>query len=177
MLYVTIIFTAVGGAVLGAGSAWLRRKNRKAGDTAISRAIWGALFGAVLGYIFLPTPNIEKVLADVPQANTFTQFNKAVLQSDRPVLVDFYATWCPPCKRLAPTIAKLAKDFRGRAGVVRVNGDQAGELLRMYKVDAFPTTMIFKHGKPVKTFVGLHLPSAYRQALEKALPQGEKSKG
>jgi thioredoxin 1 len=74
--------------------------------------------------------------------------------SDRPVLVDFSATWCQPCKALAPTIDAVAKDYDGRLDVYKVDVDEAGESAVRFGVSSVPTCIFFRSGKEVDRFVG-----------------------
>jgi thioredoxin 1 len=90
-------------------------------------------------------------------------WNKEVLQSDVPVLVDFWAPWCGPCRSMTPTIESLAKDFK----VAKVNVDNNQELAGYYKVSSIPALMIFKHGKVVAQHVGVMPEAALRAELER----------
>ena len=89
-------------------------------------------------------------------ANTFTtaNFNEEVLQSDIPVLVDFWASWCMPCKMLSPVIEELAEEADGYK-VGKVNVDEEPELARQYNVMSIPTVLVFKGGQVVKQSVGV----------------------
>ena len=89
-------------------------------------------------------------------ANTFTtaNFNEEVLQSDVPVLVDFWASWCMPCKMLTPVIEELAEEAEGYK-VGKVNVDEEPELARQYNVMSIPTVLVFKGGQVVKQSVGV----------------------
>ncbi|MHB8078868.1 MAG: thioredoxin [Candidatus Krumholzibacteriia bacterium] len=82
-------------------------------------------------------------------------FDTEVLQSKLPVLVDFWAPWCGPCKMLTPTIDALAVEFAGRVKMAKVNVDDNQELAVKYGIRGIPTVMVFKGGKPVSTLVGL----------------------
>ena len=81
-------------------------------------------------------------------------FDGVVLGSDLPVLVDFWATWCPPCKRLAPVIDQLAEEYAGRCEVVTVNTDEQPRVARDYQVMATPTLALFRGGEMVRAVVG-----------------------
>lgn len=81
-------------------------------------------------------------------------FEKEVLEADIPVLVDFYADWCGPCKMMAPVIAQLAKEYDGKVKVGKCNIDEEDGLARMYRVMSIPTIKIFVKGKDVATVVG-----------------------
>ncbi len=83
---------------------------------------------------------------------TKTNFEEEVLKSEIPVLVDFWATWCGPCKMLAPVIAEIAEE--GIVKVGKINVDEEGELSIKFNVMSIPTVMLFKNGQVVKTTVG-----------------------
>lgn len=85
---------------------------------------------------------------------TKNNFEDEVINSDIPVLVDFWATWCGPCKMIAPIVEEIAKDFEGKIKVCKVNVDQEGELAIKFGIMSIPTIMIFKGGKVEKTLVG-----------------------
>lgn len=87
-------------------------------------------------------------------------FEQDVLKSDLPVLVDFWAPWCGPCRQLAPTIDELAKDLEGKLEVVKCNVDDNPETPSKYKVRGIPTLMIFKDGNLVDSKVGAITKSA-----------------
>ncbi|HDL5699956.1 TPA: thioredoxin [Mannheimia haemolytica] len=74
-------------------------------------------------------------------------FGKDVLQSDMPVLVDFYADWCPPCQMIAPSLELLADEYQGKAKIVKINIDENPELSAVYAVRNIPTLMTFKNGQ------------------------------
>lgn len=83
---------------------------------------------------------------------TKANFEQEVLKSDIPVVVDFWATWCGPCKMLAPVIAEIAEE--GNVKVGKINVDEEGELAIKFNVMSIPTVMLFKDGQAVKTTVG-----------------------
>jgi thioredoxin 1 len=82
------------------------------------------------------------------------RFEEEVLKSEMPVLVDFFATWCGPCKMIAPSLEELSGQFDGKAKIVKIDVDQANDLARSYGVRSIPTLVFFKGGKPVDTVVG-----------------------
>ena len=88
---------------------------------------------------------------------TLTQgnFEDEVLKSEIPVLVDFWASWCGPCKMLAPTVAQIAEEYSGKIKVGKVNVDEEESLSREYGIVSIPTVILFKNGKPEKTSIGL----------------------
>ena len=102
-------------------------------------------------------------------ADTFTftaqNFQSEVLQSDVPVLVDFWAEWCGPCRMLGPTIDQLATEMKGKAKVGKLDIDAAQELASSLGIQSIPTVMVFKGGKLVNKWVGIRPKSAYANAL------------
>ncbi|RLS52109.1 MAG: thioredoxin [Planctomycetota bacterium] len=94
-----------------------------------------------------------------------SSFPREVLQSSVPVLVDFYADWCGPCRMLAPTLNKLAIEFADRVKIVKVNVDTEPELANQFRVESIPLLVFFADGKPVGRAAGLVNQSGLRQAL------------
>ena len=86
---------------------------------------------------------------------TDDQFEEKVLQSKIPVLVDFWAEWCGPCKAIAPILEELAEELGGAVKICKVNVDNNSEVATKYEIRAIPTILIFKDGKVADTVVGL----------------------
>jgi thioredoxin 1 len=128
----------------------------------------GAVYGAVLGLMFhlasgggayQPPRNVKAI--------TETDFEADVVQAGQPVVVDFFATWCAPCKTLAPRLDALAGEYGGRIKFVSVNIDQAPSLAAKYKVEGVPTLLFFgADGNVVNASVGLLSKEALRAKLE-----------
>lgn len=99
---------------------------------------------------------------------TEKNFEAEVIKSKIPVLVDFWAEWCGPCRMIAPIIEELAKDLDGRMKVTKLNVDEAQQLAADYNIMSIPTLMIFKGGEPVEQIVGA---MSKDQLLERIEPQ------
>ena len=97
---------------------------------------------------------------------TDENFQEEVLQSDVPVLVDFWAEWCMPCRMLAPTIDEIAGEWAGKVKVGKIDTDKARNTSVEYKITAIPTVIIFKSGEVAKKFVGLTNKGDLQAALE-----------
>ena len=84
-----------------------------------------------------------------------SNFKQEVIESDIPVLVDFWAEWCAPCRMLTPVIEELAKEYEGRLKVCKMNVDEAPNTASNYKIMSIPTLVIFKGGEEVERMVGV----------------------
>ena len=104
-----------------------------------------------------------------------TDFVKEVLNADMPVVVDFYATWCGPCKMLSPVLEKLAAEFNGKAKFVKVNVDDAAELAATYSISGVPTLILFNGGKIADTTVGFSTEGSLRSMITRVVEQNGKS--
>lgn len=82
------------------------------------------------------------------------EFESKVINAQGPVLVDFFATWCGPCKMLAPVLDEVAAEVAGKAEVYKVDVDQSADLASRYGIRSVPTLMVFENGKPVRTAMG-----------------------
>jgi len=81
-------------------------------------------------------------------------FEAEVIKAGLPVLVDFWAEWCGPCRMISPIVDEIAKDLAGKLKVAKINVDEAQELAVKFNVMSIPTLMVFKHGKPVEQIIG-----------------------
>ena len=104
-------------------------------------------------------------------AFSFTEenFQKEVLKSPLPVLVDFWASWCAPCMMAGPVIEELARDYEGKLKVGKVNVDQNQVLAQKHQVMSIPTVIIFQKGKEVKRVVGFPGKAGYEEAVKAVL--------
>ena len=97
---------------------------------------------------------------------TGENFAESVLKSDKPVLVDFWAPWCGPCRMFSPVVDQVAEAQAGKAKVVKVNIDEEPELAQRYGVMSIPTLIVFKAGQPAATSVGLKSKAAVEKLLD-----------
>jgi thioredoxin 1 len=85
---------------------------------------------------------------------TTENFDEQVLHGDKPVLVDFWAEWCPPCKMIAPILEEIGAEYGDRLTVAKINGDENPEIVRRYGIMGFPTLNLFRGGEVVRQIVG-----------------------
>jgi len=99
-------------------------------------------------------------------------FDQEVLRSDKPVLVDFWAAWCGPCRMIAPTLEKLAGEYAGKVRIAKLNVDQNQRLAAQYGAHSIPLLVMFKGGKRVQQLVGAHPEPNIRRLIEQTIKQG-----
>ncbi len=100
---------------------------------------------------------------------TDQSFSDEVLSSDKPVLVDFWAPWCGPCRAVAPAVDQVAQAFDGNAKVVKVNVDENQETAAQFGVRSIPTFLVFSEGKPVKQLIGAHPAAHFEEVLQEVI--------
>ena len=96
-------------------------------------------------------------------------FDTEVLKSDIPVLVDFWAVWCGPCKAVAPAVEELAKQYKGKVKIAKMDVDEHQQVPQQYGIRSIPTLLVFKGGRVVDTIVGAVPKSKLEDSLKKAL--------
>jgi len=106
-------------------------------------------------------------MSTVIHADTLT-FDQDVLQADVPVLVDFYADWCMPCRMIAPDLERLATQLGERGKIVKVNVDEAGALAQRYGVSSIPALFVFVNGEVVSTLIGMRPYAELERVMEAA---------
>ncbi len=155
----TLILSLMVGAGLGAVLGYYGKCTT--GTCPLTANPWrGAIYGMVLGLLFhsalgkdgarsttAPTVNVKSV--------TQAQFESEIAQNDRPIVVDFYATWCGPCKRLSPILDELAGPLTNQINFLKVDVDQSPELAKRYRVEGVPTLLFLRDGKELDREVGL----------------------
>ncbi len=104
-------------------------------------------------------------ISNIDQEN----FERAVLRSDKPVLVDFWAPWCAPCRAIAPIIEELANEYKEKMEFAKVNVEQDPFIASKYGVMSIPTLIVFKSGKPVEHAVGYQSKEQLKKILDRAL--------
>jgi len=95
-----------------------------------------------------------------------SNFEAEVLNAEKPVLVDFWAEWCGPCRQLGPVLDEVATEVGEKASVVKVNVDENSELAQKYGIRGIPTMIFFKNGEAAKTLVGLQSKDEIKKSLE-----------
>ncbi|MBU6197816.1 MAG: thioredoxin [Candidatus Melainabacteria bacterium] len=96
-------------------------------------------------------------------------FDTEVINSDLPVLVDFWAPWCGPCRALAPVIDQLAEEYSGKAKIVKLNTDDNPNIAVQFRINSIPTMILFKDKKPVDMLVGALSKEKIQEAIDKLI--------
>ncbi len=104
-----------------------------------------------------------------PIAVDDSNFAQAVLQAKTPVLVDFWATWCGPCRMVAPVVEELAEEYEGRISFAKLDVDQNPKTAVKYGIMSIPTLLIFKKGEPISQIVGFRPKKELKRSLDAAL--------
>jgi thioredoxin 1 len=166
-----IIFALAIGAALG-GALGYYGKCTTGTCPLTSTPKRGALYGLALAALFV-VPNVMSRARDtvpedssVVRVKTMADFNLQVVEASQPVLVDFYSPTCPPCRKLGPTIEKLADQYRDRAVVVKVNVDDLPELAQKYGISSIPAVILFSNGQEAQRIIGYNPEQTYANALD-----------
>ncbi len=163
-----VVMVAIG-AGIGAGLGYFGKCT--SGACPLTATWWrGAMFGGLLGAIVYSTSAgsgsatmTESSRNVMPIAES--QFTGEVEKATSPVVVDFYATWCGPCRMLSPRLDKLAGEFAGKIKFVKVNVDEAQELAGRFRVESIPTLLFIKNGKVEERVTGLVTQEALKSRL------------
>ncbi len=103
-----------------------------------------------------------------PLSVTKDNFDQAVLKSSLPILVDFWAAWCGPCRAVAPVVEELANEYSGKVNFAKLNVDENPELAQKYGVMSIPTLILFKAGQPAQRMVGMRPKAEFKKVLDAA---------
>jgi thioredoxin 1 len=95
-----------------------------------------------------------------------SSFDNEVLKSDKPVLVDFWAPWCGPCRMLSPLIDELSKEYEGKIKVAKLNTDENFQVATRYKISGIPSLLFFKGGKVMDQLIGVHAKPEIKKRLD-----------
>ena len=168
----SLILYLVAGAAVGAALGYFTKCSS---GTCPLVANWrrGAVFGAGIGVAaFFMTGGGSAAAMNESTANVKlvgqAEFDAQVIQSASPVLVDFYATWCGPCRMLSPRVEKIAGEFAGKIKFVKVNVDESPALSQRFGIQALPTLLLIKKGEVADTLVGLQSEASLRALLREA---------
>jgi thioredoxin 1 len=155
----------VGGAI---GYFVSRVLSGNGADSLVSNSVAMIVFGAILGLVIV-TVAFRGSSALGATLTTSQEFNEKVVRAEKPVLVDFYADWCPPCRRLMPILNKLEHEYADRVIFYRVNVDRARGLAAAHGIRSIPTVMFYRRGQKVGQFVGDRPEAFVRRELDALL--------
>ena len=134
---------------------------------------WLLVAVLVVGVVAIGLPRVrngkESSVMGAAVEVTKDSFEQEVLKSETPVLVDFWAPWCGPCRMLAPTVEELATDYAGKLKVVKVNTDDSANLAAEFGIRGIPTLIVFKDGKEVQRVVGVQPKKALVSMVDEAI--------
>lgn len=166
----SLILPVVIGAALGAAMGYFGQCS--SGTCPLTSTWWrGALYGGGMGLLFgLVSPQTSGSNLNQSTRNVKLivpgEFDAEVTNASTPVVVDFFATWCGPCKSLAPRLDKVADQFIGKIKFVKINIDESQELASKYRIEGVPTLLFFQKGKIVDSVVGLPSAGVLKQKVE-----------
>ncbi len=136
----------------------------------------GALYGVVFGLLFHFASARRSELPALHSANVRLvnqdQFNAELSQASGPIVVDFFATWCGPCKNLSPMLDELARPLTNQIKFLKVDVDQSSQLAERFDIQGIPTIVFFRNGKELGRLVGLPAQEAHKQRLDGLAPAG-----
>ena len=112
-------------------------------------------------------------MGNFAQPVTDTEFETNVLGSDKPVLVDFWAEWCGPCRMIAPSVEAIAEQYQGKAGVYKMNVDENMNVPQQYGIRGIPTLIVFKGGQEQERIVGAVTREAISKVIDKYVAAAE----
>ncbi|XHR31218.1 MAG: thioredoxin [Chthoniobacteraceae bacterium] len=165
----SIALKVIIGCLLGAMLGYYGKCS--SGTCPLTSTWWrGAIYGGVLGLLFaMASPGSGSMEMNQSTANVKhiarDEFDAEVANATTPMVVDFYASWCGPCKILAPILDKQADEFAGKIKFIKINIDEAPELARRFQIDGLPTLLFLKQGKVVDSLVGLSSADTLRRRL------------
>ena len=120
--------------------------------------------------MFGPAPAVGSIFARMNPGSSLPQsFADLIRESPKPVLVDFWAPWCGPCRMVSPVVERIAREFKGRLVTIKVNTDRRPQLAAVHEVGVLPTLLMFHNGLAVMRLEGAHPYESLRGAVEKQL--------
>lgn len=137
-------------------------------------SLWSGMAGKHSSVLGCPSCPVSDSSAGARNTGTVTESSEATFKSDvlaakQPVLVDFYATWCGPCKKMAPVVESVSKSYGGKIAVVKVNVDKNPRLSAEYGIQSIPAIKLFKNGKVVDGTVGVTSVAELRDKIDRAM--------